>query len=207
MNIDIANGMSRYIDDLFNLNMKFIELCGFDFYTNTGEKEILDLYKIIPRIVPYYFDKKTKKLYLQKKKSILEYGKDIEYLESDYAEILSANYAFLRKAKIFRNYSEHEMHQIKFLWEVGSSNNSFSFAFQFPHWSIRVDSFEFINFIKQINCLFSKIVSDIIDFAKESKYVSYPYMEKLKNINFKGFNSSYDSFSQNKYMIERRLKC
>ena len=115
MTIEIANALFGYLETLYNLNQKLVKLCGIDVIDDFegGEKDILDIIQDVPRIIPYSFNKKTKKLEFKDRNGLLEYQDSILYLKDDYDRILSENYGFLDKIRKIRNKYEHKMHGVK----------------------------------------------------------------------------------------------
>ena len=105
MTIEIANALFGYLETLYNLNQKLVKLCGIDVIDDFegGEKDILDIIQDVPRIIPYSFNKKTKKLEFKDRDGLLEYQDSILYLKDDYDRILSENYDFLDKIRKIRN--------------------------------------------------------------------------------------------------------
>lgn len=195
MNVEIANSLSGYIESLYNLNKKLIKVCGIDCMSDDGdgEKEILDIIQEIPRIIPYCVKRGTSDLVFSDRDGLLEYSEEIEYLRSEYENILKENYSFLSKIKQIRNTYEHKMHGVKNEYTGSGTFLPFEFGFKIDGKEMRVASSEFIGVIKQVNILFSRLISDVAKFARQEKKDTYPYYKKITRFDFKDFNSIYDS--------------
>lgn len=196
MNIEIANAMAGYLETLYKLNQKIIKLCGsnvyFDDFAN-NKKEILDIIQDIPRLIPYYFNGHTKKLEFDLNDGLLEYNNEIPYLLEEYQKILESNYQFLVKVKQIRNKYEHKMHSIKHTSSSTGTLCLFQFQFKINKNIVVVSAGEFINLLKQLNILFSKIVSEISQYVYQNGKDDYPYYNRLTRFDFTEFNLIYES--------------
>lgn len=195
MTIEIANALFGYLETLYNLNQKLVKLCGIDVIDDFegGEKDILDIIQDVPRIIPYSFNKKTKKLEFKDRDGLLEYQDSILYLKDDYDRILSENYDFLDKIRKIRNKYEHKMHGVKHKSSGSGSLSLFDYTFMVENESIEITAGAFIKLVKSVNCLFSKIVRDISKFAYENHKEDYLYYRRITRFDFTDFNKIYDN--------------
>lgn len=201
MNIDICNALSGYIQTLYSLNQKLIKLCGTDIIDKYefSHVEVLNIIQGIPRMIPYEYNKKSKKLELQDRNGLLEYKENISYLEQDYNNILNKNYEFLNNIRKIKNKYEHKMHGVK-RKSSGSGTTSF-FDFVFEVYSEEKKGFEdvsivaeeFIKLFKMLNTLFSKMVKEIEKYSYESGKQQYTYYRRLNRFDFEEFNKLYES--------------
>lgn len=195
MTIEIANALFGYLETLYNLNQKLVKLCGIDVIDDFEgrEKDILDIIQDVPRIIPYSFNKKTKKLEFKDRDGLLEYQDSILYLKDDYDRILSENYDFLDKIRKIRNKYEHKMHGVKHKSSGSGSLSLFDYTFMVENESIEITAGAFIKLLKSVNCLFSKIVRDISKFAYENHKEDYLYYRRITRFDFTDFNKIYDN--------------
>ncbi len=195
MTIEIANALFGYLETLYNLNQKLVKLCGIDVIDDFegGEKDILDIIQDVPRIIPYSFNKKTKKLEFKDRDGLLEYQDSILYLKDDYDRILSENYDFLDKIRKIRNKYEHKMHGVKHKSSGSGSLSLFDYTFMVENESIEITAGAFIKLVKSVNCLFSKIVCDISKFVYENHKEDYLYYRRITRFDFTDFNKIYDN--------------
>lgn len=195
MTIEIANALFGYLETLYNLNQKLVKLCGIDVIDDFEgrEKDILDIIQDVPRIIPYSFNKKTKKLEFKDRDGLLEYQDSILYLKDDYDRILSENYDFLDKIRKIRNKYEHKMHGVKHKSSGSGSLSLFDYTFMVENESIEITAGAFIKLLKSVNCLFSKIVRDISKFAYENHKEDYLYYGRITRFDFTDFNKIYDN--------------
>lgn len=194
MNFEIANAMSGYIETLYVINQKIIKMCGIDVIINFEycNKEILDIMQDIPRLIPYRYDKNSGRLRLDYTSGLLEFNNDIPYLENYHNKILKDNYFFLDKIRKARNKYMHKMHGIRQRSSGSGTLHLFDFTFEIEQEDVQVTAGEFLQLIKQLNLLFSKIVHDIRVFAYANKEDSYEFYRKLMRFDFKDFNDLYE---------------
>lgn len=193
MTSEIAYALYGYFEVLYKLNQKLIKLCGIDAINENGTNDILDIIQDIPRIVPYSLNRETGKLEFKDDDGLLEYSNTILYLKQDYKTILSHNYDFLNSIRKVRNKYEHKMHGIKMSSMGSGSLSLFDFTFKVNGKEIELTAGKFINLVKEINILFSKISSDISEFAYANNFNDYLYYQKLSKFEFNDFNTIYDS--------------
>lgn len=200
MNREIANAVSGYLETLYSMNQKLLQLCGIDASEDfeDNSKKLLDIIQDIPRVVPYSFNNNKKILEYVDRNGLLEYKWEIIYLAEEYDKILDENYIFLDNVRDIRNKYEHKMHGIQHTASLSDSSLLFEFLFDVGNKEIIVTSDDLIKLIKSINTLFSRIVSDIKKYAIENKLTDYSYYKKINRFDFKDFNELYDSNLINK---------
>lgn len=195
MNVEIANALYGYFEALYFLNQKLIKLCGLDAIDDfeNGEGYILEIIQNIPRLIPYSYNKKTRKLEFKSSDGLLEYAEQINYLNDDYDDILKANYDFLEKIRKVRNKYQHKMHGVRIKSSGSSSLSLFDYTFKVDDEEITLYAGSFIKLIKMINCLFTKIVSDVRKYAYENSKEDYLYYRRITRFDFTDFNKIYNS--------------
>jgi len=198
MNITLANSLYGYLQVLYEMNKRFISLCGIDMYVNdaSDDKTFLDLISDIPRIIPYGYVRSAKRLQLVKRNGLLEFSSELTFLEKDFQTILDVHYDFLDKVRLMRNKYEHQMHGICFsssCGTLGSNSISFQYSFEIGTTEFDISSSEIVSFLKHTNILYSKIVSDILGFINSTEWKDYPLAKRLKRIDFSDFNTIYNS--------------
>ena len=196
MNLEIANAMSGYFEVLYEMNQKLIRLCGAEiFYYRflEFEKITLDIIQDIPRVIPYSFDNSKQDLVLVDKNGLLEYKNEIQYLETDYQNIVSKHKNTLNKIRKIRNKYEHKMHDVKYQSSGTGTTTLFDIEFNVNDESIRIYAGELIKLIEELNVLYSKIVEEISFFAYENNKQGYAYYERISRFDFKDFNEIYES--------------
>lgn len=195
MNTEIASALFGYLETLYNLNRNLIKLCGIDIMNDfdNSDKKVLDIIQDIPRIIPYSCNKSTSKLEFNQRDGLLEYINEISYLKSDYEIILNKNYDFLDKIRKIRNKYEHKMHGIKHQSSGSGSMSLFEFEFDVEGELIKIHSDSFIELVKSVNQLFSKIVKDIRKYACDNGKEDYSYYKRITRFDFLDFNKIYDN--------------
>ena len=196
MTIEIANALSGYFETLYEMNRDLITLCGVNVIDNSGqyEKHIKDVIQAVPRLVPYDYAKKEKTYIINPRDGLLEFSDHLPFLLGDYEKILQCHNDFLSDVKIIRNKFEHKMHGARLVAGIsGSSSVAFAFTYEVGDRKITLCASEIIRFVKDINCLFSKIQNQIISFAYENGKSDYPYYRRLIRYDFCDFNKIYES--------------
>ena len=193
MNVEIASSLSGYIETLYNLNQKLIKLCGTNVSVKYefSHKEILDIIQDVPRLVPYSDVKGVLKLL--NSNGLLEYRKEIPYLNEDYDKILNNNYEILDKIRKIRNKYEHKMHEIKRRSSISGKYSFFEFVFKVKDEMIKIGAKELVDLIKQLNVLFSKLIKDIKKNISDEEKTNHPYYKRITRFDFENFNQIYDS--------------
>lgn len=195
MNIEIANALSVYLETLYEMNQRLIRLCGVDIMNDSdlGDKLVLDLIQDIPRVIPYSYNRKTKSLEYKEKDGLLEYKKEIPYIEASYDEILRVNYSFLENVRRLRNKYEHKMHGVRYCASSGGSDTLFHFVFEVSGETITVTGDEFVETMKKLNTLFAMLVDDVKQYAIGEGKDDHPYYNKLCKHDYLDFNRIYES--------------
>lgn len=195
-----ANALSGYIEILYEINKSLIKLCGTDPYVNylDNDKDILNIIREIPRIVPYSYDKSSKELTLNIKDGLLEFNEDVPFLYESYKTILSKHYSFLNNIRKIRNKFEHKIHGITFNYSAGSPT-CFSYGFNVEEEIVSLSSTDLINLFKELNILFSKTINYILESLDMPDIISHPYFKRLKRFDFIEFNNIYEDKNLNTF--------
>lgn len=195
MNCQTANSLYGYLETLYITNKRLIKLCGLDVIddTETGQTIILDIIQDIPRLIPFYYDKKKGNLDLAMKNGLMEYHSDISYLLCDYNRILNNHLAFLDSIRLVRNKYEHKMHDVRYRASSSGTQILFEYTFIINGRSITLCAHSFIALFKDLNELFAKISTDIQQFAIENNKQDYAYYRRICRFDFTYFNKIYDS--------------
>ena len=195
MNIVVANAALGYFETLYDLNRNLIMCCGLDVINNSGqyEKPISEIIQDIPRLIPYSFNKRLEK-YEIRKEGLLEFANEIPSLEDDYKDLLQKNYKFLSDVKSVRNKLEHSMHGVR-LDSSGSSGGQdlFELTYKVEANEITLHGEQFVDCIKQLNTIFSKIQRLISEYAVNNDKQYYLYYQRLLRYDYSKFNPIYDS--------------
>ena len=195
MNVVVANALLGYFETLYDLNRNLIMCCGLDVIDNSGqyEKPINEIIQNIPRLIPYTYNKGSQKYEIQRE-GLLEFADAIPFLEQDYKELLSNNYAFLSDIKKIRNKLEHNMHGARITGSGSSGGLSlFDVTYKVGEDELTLRGEQFVACIKQLNVLFSKIQQLVLDYAKANGKLDYAYYRRLLRYAFSDFNPIYDS--------------
>lgn len=200
MNTEVCNAVSGYVRTLYRMNQQCIMLCGVDLFNSTSESYIvqsLDLIRDIPRVIPYSFDKGKKGLVIDKRNGLIEYTDELPFLFTDYGKILDSNYVFLDSIRKIRNKYEHKMHVAQWRYSSNGSNRLLEISFEVPYdgkkETVEISLSQCIQFLKDMNVLFDKIVNEIRNYAEQTNKTEYPYYMKLCQHDFNDFNKLYDS--------------
>lgn len=195
MTITTANALFRYFETLYSLNQNVIVLCGTDVFDHKGEQErrIDEVIMAVPRLVPYGFNRKTGVYEIEKADGLMKFSDDISFLSADYESILQKHKDFLEKTKKVRNKLEHEMHGARIVAASSGTTSMFSVTYEVAEDEIDVDAAEFIEFIKDLNLLFSKIQGLVHQSAREHGYRDHPYYHRLVRYDYADFNKIFDS--------------
>jgi len=196
MNQEIAYSLLEYIESLDDTNKNLLRACGAELHghaSHTLRKVIFNIVQEIPRLIPYGFDQKNHVQIITKRDGLMEYRRQIDYLESDYEQLLHNNYDFLDKIRRIRNTYEHQMHKNK-LSSSGSGNlHLFDIQFKVDNAPVSVCADDFINLMKELNILFAKLVGDINTYAQATDQAHHYLYRRAGNIDFLDFNTIYDS--------------
>lgn len=196
MNVEIANALFGYFETLYFINQNLIRLCGAEifYYRFTEfEKLTLDIIQDIPRIIPYSYNNKENNLILDNRNGLLEYQREIQYLQPDYKSILNTHEEVLNKIRKIRNKYEHKMHDVKYQSSGTGTMSLFDIEFKVNNEIIKIYAEELIKVIKDVNILFSKIAQEVGRYAYENGKQGYAYYERVCRFDFKDFNEIYES--------------
>ena len=196
MDKKIANAMSGYFETLYVLNQKLIKLCGaeiFYYRYSKFEKIILDIIQDIPRLIPYSYYNDKEGITLDNKNGLLEYKKQIKYIENNYQNILDVNFETLNNIRKIRNKYEHKMHDVEYQSSQAGSMSLFYIEFKINNEPIEIYVGDLIKIVEELNILFSKIAQEIEIFAYENGLQEYTYYQRLCRFDFNDFNEIYES--------------
>ena len=142
MNVEIASALYRYFEALYELNQNIMVLCGIDVLDNRGEyeKNIVHVIHLVPKLVPYKYDKRKKSYKLENGDGLLEFESSMPFLRTDYEHILQCHYACLSDIKTIRNKLEHRMHGVNINSSGSGSFCLFEMTYQVDEKNIRIMS-------------------------------------------------------------------
>lgn len=193
MNLEIINSIYKYIEVLYENNQRLIKIFGIDAIDaiKDGSKDILNLIQDIPRLIPYSYSEKKKKLVLSKNDGLLENKKAIPDLKDSYQIILDKNGKCLEKTKKIRNKYEHILHNVRSQSCFKGNDSWFEYGFNVENRTYHIESSELIHLFKDLNELYNKLIKQILKYIYENKLNdTYGY---LARIDLLGFNKIYDS--------------
>lgn len=198
MNLIVANALSGYFATLYEMNQKFILLCGTDIMYSSSEKLIFDIIQNIPRIIPFHYDKRTSKLALCEKNGLLEFEQEVCFLKDDYNLLLRENYDFIDKSRKIRNKCEHKMHTVRDIAAISNGDLFSEYEIEILHNDeeqeyITISYNEFVKLLKGLNLMYSKLQKEVILFARKEKKEEYVYFTRLTRFDFLDFNKIIDS--------------
>lgn len=197
MKTTTANALFRYFEELYCLNQNVIALCGTNAFDLLEEQEqvrrIDEAMITIPRLIPYGYNKKYKLYEIRTTDGLMNFSKDIPFLKESYEGIFQIHKDFLIKVIKIRNKLEHEIHNAK-ISETGSGSFSlFDVTYKIDETEIDIYANEIISFVKDLNVLFSKIQSEVIQYACEHQKTEYRYYMRINRFDFCDFNKIYES--------------
>jgi len=196
MNPEIAYALLEYIDSLDDTNKNLIKACGIEAHghaTHSLRKLIFNVVQEIPRLIPYIFDQHHHVQLITKRDGLMEYRKQIHYLEADYERILTDNYDFLDKVRRIRNTYEHQMHKNKLSSSGNGTLHLFEIKFKIDDNVVSVCADDFITLMKQLNILFARLVNDIRLYAHNNNQNHHYFYRIATKIDFLDFNTMYES--------------
>jgi len=204
MDLAVINSLYGYFETLYNLNRKMLQICGVDILNERHnillENKILEIIQDIPRLIPY--GKKKGNLFIENNDGLIEFSDKLIYIQVEYEEILKRNYNTLLQIKDIRNQYEHKIHGAKITGTGSGTTELFDLTF---HLKVRnngveeeVDyilySSDIIKLIKDLNNLFAKIQSEVLEFIDFNKdFKEYYYYKRLSRFSFVDFNNVYDN--------------
>lgn len=195
MTIDTANALYRYFETLYNLNQSLIILCGVDVIDNRGqyEKYIEEVIQAVPRLVPYKFYQNISDHAIEASDGLMVFAYDLPFLKEDYERIFQAHKEYLINTKIIRNKLEHKLHAARIVASGSGSVSLFDITYKVDDKEVEIEASEIIEFVKEINNLFSKIQAEVGQFACENNLEDHPCYRKLTRYPFSEFNKIYES--------------
>lgn len=195
MTVKAANALYRYFEALYELNQNIIILCGVDVLDNRGqyEKQVETVIHLVPKLVPYVYDKKKHIYRIECRDGLLEFSDEIPFLQADYQYILRNHAEFLGHIKAIRNKLEHCMHGVRVIASGSGSGCLFEITYEVAKKTHQITANELIAFVKELNIVFSKIQKLIDRFAYEEQESSHPDYRRLVKYTFQDFNQIYES--------------
>lgn len=195
MTVQVANALYRYFEALYELNQTIIRLCGIDVMDNNEEyeKSLEKVIQLIPRLVPYTYDKTNSVYKITDSDGLLEFSDQILFLKENYQGILQKHYVFLRDVKTIRNKLEHRMHGAKFVASGSGSSCLFEIIYEINGERFIITAAKVIACVKEINVLFSEIQNLVAHYAYEHDKTEYAYYRRLERFSFQDFNKIYES--------------
>lgn len=195
MTVKVANALYRYFETLYMLNQNLIVLCGIDAIDDREQSEayIDKVVQAVPRLVPYVFEKQKSSYVISEESGLMEFSAEIPFLKNDYENILQKHMEFLIKAKKVRNKLEHQMHGAAIVATFSSSTSLFGITYNVKGTEYQLDADKIIEFVKDMNNLFSKIQTLVDQFACSNKLEDHPYYWRLIRHSFLEFNKVYES--------------
>ena len=197
MNREIANACYGYFEVLYRLNKRIIKLCGMNgFEIEEMETEVLDIVHDFGRLFPYVVNTDTHMLELCCKDGLLEFCNDVSYIEEGYRNILEKHYNSINQIRNIRNKYEHKMHGVQANCSSGGDDGyariSFDIKKKDGNNEIDLNVKTFVDLIRDLNSLFSKLSSQVAAWAEENDTKEYLYYKRVKRIDFEEFNTLYE---------------
>lgn len=196
MTIEVANALYRYFKGLYELNQNIIILCGIDVIDNSSiqyEEQLENVIHLVPKLVPYKYDKKNHIYRLENGDGLLEFENEIPFIKACYEDILKNHGIFLSNIKAIRNKLEHKMHGATVMASSSGSVCLFEIIYNVNGQRIKITAGELIAFVKELNFVFSKIQRLFIEFSCKENKTDYPYYRRLTKFSFQDFSKIYDS--------------
>ena len=192
MTVETANALGRYFETLYTLNQNLIVLCGADICDSIEfDRRVDEVVTAIPRLVPY---RKDKLVYIiEKSDGLMKFSQDLPFLGRDYEKILQEHVDFLEKVKKIRNKLEHEMHGAFIVASSSGNTSMFSATYRIGEADVCIRASEIMDFVKDMNTLFSKLQGLVKQFTYDSQYSSHPYFKRLLRCDFADFNRILES--------------
>lgn len=157
------------------------------------DKPLQEVIQDIPKMIPYVCDKTTEQYVITQNDGLMEYSDELCFLRHDYEGILLCNYGFLKNIKKIRNKLEHKMHGVHIAGCFQGSICGFIVTYQKDDEKITLAQSQFVDFMIELNNIFTKIKNEFDKYAKENNLVDHPYCCKMKQYNFQDFNKIYKS--------------
>ena len=192
MIVETAGALGRYFETLYTLNQNIIVLCGADICDSIEfDRRVDEVVTAIPRLVPY---RKDKSVYIiEKSDGLMKFSQDLPFLGGEYEKILQEHVDFLEKVKKVRNKLEHEMHGAEIQGSMSGTDCFFEVIYRIGEEQISLSAWEIIDFVKDMNILFSQLQGLAKQFAFDNKYGDHPYFRRLVRCDFADFNRILES--------------
>lgn len=195
MTVEIANALYRYFEALYELNQNVIILCGTDVLDSRSQyiKQIEKVIHLVPKLIPYKFNKRDGIYKLENGDGLLEFEDDMPFIRVYYEDILKNHIKFLENIKKIRNKLEHKMHGAKVVASSDGSSCLFEIVYDIKGNRVEIKAVELINFLKEINNLFYEIQKSVIEFINKKHKSEYEYYIRITRVYFNEFNKIYES--------------
>lgn len=196
MTVEVVNALYRYFKGLYELNQNIIILCGVDVIDNSSSQygeQIENVIHLVPKLVPYKYDKKNHIYRLENGDGLLEFENEIPFIKTGYEDILKNHEAFLSNIKAIRNKLEHKMHGATVVASSSGSSYLFEIIYMVNGKRIKITAGELIAFVKELNTIFSEIQRLVLEFSFKENKTNHPYYRRLTKFSFQDFSKIYDS--------------
>lgn len=197
MEVATTNALFGYFEELYGLNQDVIVLCGtnvFDLLEKREHTQRMDRVMItIPRLIPYKYDRGSKLYEISNTDGLMNFSEDIPFLAESYESIFQNHKDFLIKAKNIRNKLEHAIHNARIIGTGSTPSCLFRITYNVGKEQIDVKANEIISFVKDLNVLFSKIQSEVIQYVRENPQNAHRYYIRITRYDFCNFNKIYES--------------
>lgn len=195
MNAEIASALYRYFEALYNFNRNLITVCGVDVLHNAGqyEKYLEEVIHAVPKLIPYQFNKSTKRYEITGKDGLLEFSNELPFIAEDYNSLLQQHYDLLVTIKKIRNKFEHRMHGVRVVASGSGSISLFDATYKIEEETFSLTAHALIDLAKDLNGIFSKIQDLLYRFLYDLEPEASLYYRRLVRYDFRNFNQIYES--------------
>ena len=107
--------------------------------------------------------------------------------------VMELSHRSLEKVKKIRNKLEHEMHGAFIVASSSGNTSMFSATYRIGETDVCIRASEIMDFVKEMNTLFSKLQGLVKQFAYDSQYSGHPYFKRLVRCDFADFNRILES--------------
>lgn len=199
MNSTIGNALFGYFQTLYEINQKFILLCGMNCHSqvDSNSKTLLDLVQDIFKLLPYKFNQDLKEIVVIKSDGLIEFDNDFGFLYDDYKALLNNYYEQIDKLRKVRNKFEHKMHGVREKASEDGTYNYFTFEFEIEEkggiMKINISYGTLIGILIALNEMFTKIQYEVFTYANSNECGVSLYYERLDRVRFTDFNKLYET--------------
>ncbi len=195
MTVETAGALGRYFETLYTLNQNLIVLCGADIFDHVieFERRVDEVVTSIPRLVPYSYNHKAAGYEIIPSDGLMKFSQDLPFLGGEYEKILQKHVDFLEKVKKVRNKLEHEIHGAQIVGSSSGNTSLFSVTYRIGETDVCIRASEIMDFVKDMNILFSKLQGLVKQFAYDNQYSGHPYFRRLVRCDFADFNRILES--------------